>query len=161
MRDLSHSVRVGFSFGLTSGVITTLGLLVGVSKGTGSRAAVLAGILTIAVADSFSDAMGIHMAEETEGVHSPREIWISTLATFGSKFVMALTFAVPVILLPLDVAVIVAIVWGALTLTFLSIELARNQGVDFRSLVAEHLTAAALVVVAAYLVGLWVRAVFE
>jgi hypothetical protein len=83
------------SFGLTSGVITTLGLLVGLSAGTSSRTAVVAGILTIAVADSLSDALGIHMSEESEGVHAPREVWVATLATFGAKLVMALTFATP------------------------------------------------------------------
>ena len=53
-----HSVTVGLSFGLTSGIITTLGLMVGLYSGTHSRLAVLGGILTIAIADSFSDALG-------------------------------------------------------------------------------------------------------
>ena len=35
----------GLSFGLTSGVITTLGLMVGLRSGTGSRIAVIGGIV--------------------------------------------------------------------------------------------------------------------
>ena len=48
---MNHSLRVGFSFGLTSGLITTLGLMVGLSSGTHSKLVVIGGILTIAIAD--------------------------------------------------------------------------------------------------------------
>jgi len=83
--NLQHSIKVGLSFGLTSGVITTLGLMVGLYSGTQSERAVIAGILTIAIADSMSDALGIHMVEESEGIHTPLEIWTSTLTTFFIK----------------------------------------------------------------------------
>ena len=99
---LDHSLRVGISFGVTSGIITTLGLLVGLSAGTSSRPAVLGGIFTIAVADSLSDALGIHISEESEGIHAQREVWTATVATFVTKLLTALTFAIPVGLLDLD-----------------------------------------------------------
>lgn len=152
-------MRIGFSFGLTSGVITTLGLLVGLSRGTSSRTAVLAGILTIAVADALSDAMGIHVSEEGEGVHTGREVWTSTLATFVSKLAVALTFAVPVLLLPLGTATVAAVVWGAALLAILSVVTARDQGVSPPRLVVEHLGLALLVVAGSYLVGLAIDAV--
>lgn len=155
---LDHSVRVGISFGLTSGIITTLGLLVGLAAGTSSRAPVLGGIFTIAVADSLSDALGIHIAEESEGIHTPREVWTATLATFVAKLLTALTFAIPVALLDLDVAVAVSIVWGAGALTLLSLDLAQRQGVNARPLVLEHLGVAALVVAATHVVGLTISA---
>ena len=155
---LDHSLRVGISFGVTSGIITTLGLLVGLSAGTSSRPAVLGGIVTIAVADSLSDALGIHISEESEGVHTQREVWTATVATFVTKFLTALTFAIPVGLLDLDAAVVVSVVWGACALTLLSWNLARRQGVKPRPLVAEHLGVATLVVFAAHLVGLGISA---
>jgi VIT1/CCC1 family predicted Fe2+/Mn2+ transporter len=66
---------------------------------------------------------------------------------------MALTFVVPVVLFPLDTAVIVAIVWGAISLTLLSFSVARRQGTDPRPIVLEHLGVATLVVVAAHVLG--------
>jgi hypothetical protein len=72
---------------MTSAVITTLGLMVGLHSGTHSRVVVLGGILTIAIADAFSDALGIHVSEESENVHSVRQIWGATIATFLSKSV--------------------------------------------------------------------------
>jgi len=62
----------GISFGLASGVITTLGMMVGIDATTNSRLAVLASILAIAIADSFSDSVGIHISEESEGKKSKR-----------------------------------------------------------------------------------------
>ncbi|MGZ8381620.1 MAG: hypothetical protein ACXW4C_08190, partial [Nitrospira sp.] len=57
-RLMKASFKTGLSFGLTSGVITTLGLMVGLHSGTHSRTVVIGGILTIAIADAMSDALG-------------------------------------------------------------------------------------------------------
>ncbi|MCR4290314.1 MAG: hypothetical protein NUV86_08670, partial [Candidatus Scalindua sp.] len=61
---MKESLKTGIIFGLTSGTITTLGLMIGLYSGTNSRCIVIGGILTIAVADSLSDALGIHISEE-------------------------------------------------------------------------------------------------
>ncbi len=49
----NKGVRTGLFFGATSGVITTLGLMIGLNAGTHSLAAVLGGILVIAVLSYF------------------------------------------------------------------------------------------------------------
>ncbi len=90
------SIRKGFSFGLTSGIITTLGMIVGMHSGMHSAKVVLGGRLVIAIADAFSDALGIHISEESENKHTNKEIWESTFATFLSKLIFALTFITPI-----------------------------------------------------------------
>jgi len=97
-------------------VITTLGLIVGLRSGTGSRLAVIGGILTIAVADAFSDALGMHVSEEGRGQSETATSLGGHLSTFVSKFAMALTFIVPVLLLDLGVAVWVSVAWGLVVL---------------------------------------------
>ncbi len=150
---MRESFRVGFTFGLTSAVITTLGLMVGLYSGTHSRVAVLSGILTIAIADAFSDALGIHISEESESKHSAREIWESTAFTFLSKSVFALSFAVPLLLLSLDTAVIAAIVWGFSLLAGLSFLLARAQKVRPTGVIAEHVVIAVAVILLTHGLG--------
>ena len=59
---MKHSFKVGFTFGVTSGIITTLGLIVGLHSGTHSKIIILGGIIVIAIADAFSDALGIHIS---------------------------------------------------------------------------------------------------
>lgn len=157
---MKHSIKVGVSFGLTSAIITTLGLMVGLHSGTNSELAVVGGILTIAVADAFSDALGIHVSEESENKHSKREIWESTLSTFLSKFVFALTFVIPVLLFSLSTAIFVSIMWGLLVLSILNYSIAAEQGANPWKMIAEHLVIALLVIVVTHFVGDWVSSVF-
>ena len=158
---MNHSVKVGFSFGLTSGIITTLGLMVGLSSGTHSKLAVVGGILTIAIADSFSDAMGIHVSEESENIHTTKEIWEATIATFVSKFVFALTFVIPVLLFnELSTAVLVSVIWGLSLLGVLSFIMAKQHETKPWRPVLEHLSIAVIVVVITYYVGCWISTTF-
>ena len=124
---MKESFKTGISFGLTSGVITTLGLMVGLHSRTHSKPAVLGGILTIAIADAFSDALGIHVSEESENVHTKKQIWASTLSTFISKFIFALTFVIPVLLFEFPLAILVSVVWGLGALSVLSYKIATTQ----------------------------------
>jgi len=159
--SMEHSLKVGMSFGLTSGIITTLGLMVGLHSGTHSKLAVMGGILTIAIADAFSDALGIHMSEESEAVHTSREVWIATLSTFFFKFSFALTFIVPVMLLELSTAIIASVFWGLLILSLISLSLAKEQKRKPWKVIGEHLIIALVVVSIAHLVGDWISSTFS
>lgn len=150
---LKHSAKTGISFGLTSGVITTLGLMVGLQSGTNSRSAVIGGILTIAIADAFSDALGIHMSEESENKHTSKEIWESTFFTFISKFIFSISFAIPVIIFKLDFAVIVNIFYGIILLALFSLYLSKEQKTNKWKVIAEHLTVAIVVVIISHYLG--------
>ena len=162
---LNHSLKVGFSFGLTSGIITTIGLMVGLYSTlqdvANLKLAIIGGILTIAIADSLSDAMGIHISEESENAHTDKEVWESTIATFASKFVFALSFIIPVLLFrELSTAVIVSVIWGLSLLCVLSFFIAHGQKKKPWKAVIEHLLIASVVIVVTYLVGNWISVTF-
>ncbi|MEM4347750.1 MAG: hypothetical protein QW802_04100 [Candidatus Altiarchaeota archaeon] len=146
-----HSLIVGVSFGLTSAIITTLGLMIGLHSFSGSKLVILGAIFTIAIADALSDALGIHLSEESENVHTDKEIWTSTFATFFTKFFFPLTFAIPLILLDVQSAIYVNIIWGLLSLVVLSYLMARSQGKNPIKIALEHLTIAILVIIITHL----------
>ncbi len=150
----------GISFGLTSGIITTLGMMVGLHSGTHSRLAVLGGVLTIAIADAFSDALGIHISEESENQHSTKEIWESTVATFAAKFVFAISFIVPVLLFTLTQAIWVSIGWGMLLLGCISYCIARSQKEPAWKVMGEHWLIAVVVIVITHYTGEWISMTF-
>ena len=158
---MRHSLKIGFSFGLTSGIITTLGLMVGLHAGTQSRLAVIGGILTIAVSDAFSDALGIHVSQETERQHSAREIWEATLVTFFTKFLFALTFIFPILLFEFSQAILVNIVWGVLILSLFSFFLAKRKKENPWKVVSEHVFIALLVVCITHFLGDWLSSVLR
>lgn len=151
---MRKSLLTGLSFGLTSGIITTLGLIVGLHSGTHSREVIVGGILTIAIADAFSDALGIHISQESEGKNSNEHIWESTFSTFFFKCVFALTFAVPIIFLPLETAIWISIAWGLSLLGIFSYFIGKNgkDGKPFHA-VAEHMFIAIVVIVITHYVG--------
>jgi len=157
---MKASWATGLSFALTSGVITTLGLIVGLHSGTHSRMVVIGGILTIAISDSMSDALGIHISEEARNSGSARHVWEATLATFLSKFVIAMTFLFPIVLYPIGEAIVISVIWGFLLLTALSYLVAVAQAMTPWRAIVEHVMIACLVVAISYAIGYWVKGSF-
>ena len=70
----------------------------------------------------------------------------------------AMTFLVPVLLLPLSAAVVVSLVWGLSILTVLSYAIAKSQNKPPWKMVGEHLVIAAVVIAATHWVGDWIGA---
>lgn len=158
---MKHSIKTGLFFGLTSVIITTLGLMVGLHSFSGSKIVVIGGILTIAIADAFSDALGIHVSEEAENVHNDREIWEATLTTFAAKFLFAMTFIIPVLAFELSTAIIIGIVWGLFMLAILSYTIAKENRQNSWKVIVEHLLIALIVVVATHYIGDWVSETYS
>ena len=156
----SDGARTGLFFGATSGVITTIGLIVGLNSGTRSITAVLGGILIIAVADAMSDALGIHLAEEANPDTDHAHVWAATIMTFLTKFIFSISFAVPLLLLPLSQAVIASVIWGLLVIVVLSYFLAKSQDEKPLYIIGEHVGIAVLVLVFSHYIGVWVAATF-
>jgi VIT1/CCC1 family predicted Fe2+/Mn2+ transporter len=155
---MNHSRKTGFHFGLTSGVITTMGLMVGLDSSTHSSAVVISGILIIAITDALSDAMGIHMSEESEAKHSEKEIWEATITTFLSKFIFALTFLIPVLIFQLSTAIIIGVAWGLLVITVSSYHMAKQDGKKaLHRAIFEHLLVAIIVIILTYYIGGLIR----
>ncbi len=154
-----HS-RVGeLTFGITSGILTTLGVLGGVNAATESKLSVVAAIAAIAVADSASDAFGIYMAKSAErGVGSGAAIRYA-VGTLAGKFFFPLTFIIPIFLLPLDAAVAVDYLWGGCALALLSFEQAIVQERSPAAHICRNLALAAAIVAFSTAVG-WMVARF-
>lgn len=160
MSPIKSSWLTGISFGLTSGVITTLGLLIGLATSTNSKMVVLGGIFTIAIADALSDALGMHISQESSVGATTKSVWEATISTALTKFIIALTFAVPVFIVPLRPATLICVIWGILLVTMLSYRMARSKNVNSSGMIAEHVSITLLVVFLTYLVGYFVDRVF-
>jgi len=146
----------GLSFGSTSAVITTLGMIVGLDSATSSVFTIIAGIITIAIADSLSDALGVHMAEEIDGNNTEKHIWLTTLYAFLGKFFFTMSFIIPFVLFSHKNAILASIVWGFAILLYLNYCLARKKNVSFKELIIEHFAIVVIVIVLTYIVGIWI-----
>ena len=153
------SLKKGFSFGITSGIITTLGIIIGLNSSTGSKSIILSGILAVIIADSLSDSLGMHISQESVKKHTHKQIWESTISTFITKIIMALTFLVPLLLLNLKTAVIVSIVWGLFALIVLNYYIAKERKIKPLKIILEHVGIAIFVIIATHLVGTFISSV--
>lgn len=157
----SHQLVTGISFGITSGVITSLGMIVGMFSATNSKLAVVASIITMAIADGLADGAGQHMSEEAEmengkTVHTHREVWMSTLYTFLSVCGSILSFTPFFLLFRMDIALMLGITWGLILLVVFNYLLANVRKEKAFPIIAEHIALAVFVIVVSYFVGLLV-----
>lgn len=158
---MNTSIKKGFGFGLTSGIITTLGLIVGLNSSTHSTIVIIGGIIIIAIADGLSDALGIHISEEAENRHTRKQIWESTITTFLTKFIFALTFIIPILLFPLSTAIIVSIIWGLSLISIFSYYIAQKQGTKPHKAIIEHLVIAIIVIIITNYLGKVIPIIFS
>ena len=159
---MKTSIRKGLGFGLTSGIITTLGLIIGLNSGTHSKSVILGGILIIAIADAMSDSLGIHISEEAGNKKTTqKQIWESTISTFLFKFIFALTFIIPIIFLNLNTAIIISIIWGMLLLTIFSYYISKKNNISPTRTIFEHLVIATLVIITTHFIGRYINGIFS
>jgi len=141
-----------FSIGMTSAIVTSMGLIAGLAHGSNTRTSIIAGLLIFAIADNVSDSLGIHIYRESEGA-SKQEISSSTLGNFFMRLILALTFVVIVLLLPTNVAFIISSLWGLVLLTIMSYLIARAKKTNPFREVVYHLVIAVMVIIGSKLLG--------
>jgi VIT1/CCC1 family predicted Fe2+/Mn2+ transporter len=147
----------GIAFGLTSGVITTLGLIIGLKEATGSVLAVVSGILVIAISDALSDALGMHLTQESDPSKSQTMVWEATFSTFMAKFLVAMSFALIFLVFAMENATIISVVWGLVLISALSRYIAKVQNENAYYVIAEHLLIAGFVILVAHFMGIFAK----
>jgi VIT1/CCC1 family predicted Fe2+/Mn2+ transporter len=122
---------------------------------------VIAAIVAIAIADSCSDAFGMYISKVSERGTSSRQALRYALATLAGKAFLPLTFLIPLLALPLRVAVWVDLAWAALALGLLSAEQAIVDQKPIGRRIGRNLALALLIVVNSMLAGLLVAGLRE
>jgi len=140
-------------------VITALGVLVGLYSATASKLAVVSGIIVMAIADGLADASGLRLSEEAEvgrdgcSAHDSKEATLTGVFAFLAVAGSVLSFAVPVLLLPIKTAILVAGLWGLLLLASSNFYVAKLRGSGSMKFVIGRLLLAAGVVIFSYWLG--------
>ncbi len=157
---MKSSLMKGISFGMTTAIITTLALIVGLNASTHSIAVIISGILIIAIADALSDSLGMHISEEASK-KTPSEVRESTLATLMAKFFVGSTFVIPIVTLPLQTAVMVSIIWGLILITVLSYFIAIRDKNNPLWTVGEHVGLTLFIIFITHNIGVLISILFS
>ena len=87
----------GSYFGIISGTITTIGLMMGLSAGTQSKLAIIVGVLTIAISDTLSDAFGMYMSRKVADTNDKSLAPLKTASgVLAAKLIISLSFLIPI-----------------------------------------------------------------
>jgi VIT1/CCC1 family predicted Fe2+/Mn2+ transporter len=153
---MKRTLLQGVSFGTTSAVVTSMGMSVGLNAATANKAAIVSGLLIIAIADNISDSLSIHVYQESEGLEA-KSAFRSTLTNFLARLFATGTFVALVIALPPAMMGPILLAWGLVLLGVLTYLLARARGVSVVSEIVKHVTVALLVVFVSRTLGVWIR----
>jgi len=146
-----------FSYGGTAGIVTSLALIIGLDAATATEATIVSGLLIVAIADNLTDALSIHVYQESERLED-REAFKSTLTNVGTRMFVSLTFVLLVVVLPIASAVVVSVIWGFSLLIALTYILARERRGNVAFEIAKHVSVALVVILVSKAIGMWISA---
>ncbi|MBS3142427.1 CYTH domain-containing protein [Candidatus Woesearchaeota archaeon] len=149
-----------YSFGISSAVLTTIGIIVGVNAATTSALAVMGGIASVAIADSMSDAMGMYASKKAErGLSKTIAVW-SAFNVFISKLIFTSTFMIPFLFAPLSTAILICIAWGMILISFVSVIIAFINEESIPYSIMKNVMITIIVIGASFAAGKAIEALF-
>jgi vacuolar iron transporter family protein len=141
-----------FSFGSTSAIITNIAIIIGLDTAANARLAIIGSLLVVAIADNISDSLGIHVYQESEGLNR-KKIWILTITNFLSRLITSLGFVAIILVFPLNIAIVLSVIYGLLILSVVSYIIALSRKINPWPTVLEHLLIAVIVIIVSKLFG--------
>jgi VIT1/CCC1 family predicted Fe2+/Mn2+ transporter len=149
---MTHLTKI--SFGVTSAIVTSLAFIVSLSGNTKPQMPIIGSLIVFAVADNISDSLGIHIFQESD-LKKTGTVNASTVSNFLSRFLVILSFVALVYLLPIQLAVIISVVWGVSMLMTLTYLIAVERETKPLPAMIQHLVIATLVIAGSLLLRSW------
>ena len=140
------------SFGSTSAVVTSIGLVVGFASTHALRTTLIASLLIVGVADNLTDSLSIHLYQESEGLE-PHEAFVSTVTNFLTRLAITATFVALAATLTNWILITVTTVWGLAVLGMLTVSLAHQRHSPVRRELIRHFAVAVVVIALSRAIG--------
>lgn len=143
----------GMTFGAMDAIINVIGILIGLGV-VGNKLTVILGILIAGIANSFGNAAGFHVSEETEGIHTRKEVWKSTIQAFLGTFIVTFLLVIPPLILELFTGIVISVVIGMGLLMGLGCYVSKRvKNIGMIHLASEYTLIGIAVIIVSYLLG--------
>ena len=139
--------------GATAAIITSMGLIAGLTQDSAAKKTIIAGLLIIAIADNISDTLSLHIYKESEGAKK-RDIAYATRGNFIARLLIVFSFILIVYFMPMTLALIISSVWGVSLLICLSIAIAKVKKSRVFTEILWHVIVAIVVIIICKLLGM-------
>ena len=129
--------------------------VVGLGEATVDRATIVGSLLILALADNLTDALGVHIYQESERLPE-RDAFRTTVANFLTRLLLSGSFVVLVLVTRPPYTQPLSVAWGFVLLAALSYRIARVRGVHPLTEIAKHCAVALAVIASSAAIGRWV-----
>ncbi len=140
------------SFGTTAAILTSTGLIVGFSAAGLAKSAIIAGLLIACFTDNLTDALSIHIFQESE-LQEQSAVFRTTMINFAARLTISLSFVALTLGLSGLSLLLVAIAWGGFLLSGLTWLIARSRGAEVSAEITKHLAVAVAVITVSRAIG--------
>jgi len=142
----------GAMFGLMDGIITTIGVVLGMSA-FGNQPTLIIAAMAAALANSIANAAGVHVGTESSRMFSQDHVMLSTAYAFLSTLVVSITVIIPHFFLPLIQATWLSVAVGAVILGAMGFFVARYRNRTPWKIILEYVAIGLIVSLVTYLGG--------
>lgn len=146
------------SYGATAAIVTSMALISGLGAAAATKPVIASALLVAAFADNLTDALSIHIFQESEQLDT-KEAFRGTITNFFTRLLVGVSFVLLVVLLPLLYVAKAAFIWGMLLLAILTYLVARERHVKPLPEVLKHLVFALVVITVSMTIGHWIGAI--
>ena len=148
------------SYGGTAAVVTSAALIIGLIAADATKPVIISALLIAALADNLTDALSIHIYQESEQLEK-KDALAGTITNFFTRLLFGISFVILVGLFPLSYVAKAAVIWGILLLAILTYLVARERKVKPLPEILKHLAVAFVVITVSRMIGYWIAPFFE
>ena len=154
---LNNETRQGIFFGINSGVLTTVGLIAGISQTTTNPMFVVVSVLSLAISDCVGEAYGMFLSKKAEKINNnDNGPIIAMISAFIAKFLTVVCFLIPLIFV-WDLKYFKNLVWPVLysivMLTIIDTRLSEMRREDVKKYLIVHAILLFIVVISTRFIG--------
>lgn len=121
------SLNIGNTFGIISGIITSIGLILGMYGANITLKPIIVSLVSIAISDGVSDALGIYYATINNN-YTTEQAYNEGFNTLLIKIICPLLMIIPFYITSINKAVITNLVLSLIIIYFISIKIFKNYG---------------------------------
>lgn len=154
---MDNDSRQGVFFGINSGIITTVGLIAGISQTTTNPMFIVISVLSIAISDGIGEAYGIFLSKKAEKtLDNSSGPMLSLISLFSAKFLTVVFFLFPLLFywnLKYFKNLFWPIIWSVIMLTLIDIKLSKMRNEPIYKFLVPHYILLAIVVILTKYIG--------
>ena len=152
-----NSLRQGTFFGINAGVLTTAGMLSGISQSTNNPMIIIVSIISLAISDSISEGYSLYLSKKAEKIEDNTNGPIQSLLTLiSTKILVVFSFLIPLLFsynLKYYKNLIWPIVWSSIILIITDYKISKLRKENILKYIFPHILLVSFIIISTKFFG--------